>query len=253
MMMMTRVTKHAALLGLILLTSVAAFHNTATRRTSAQPQPPSLSKNRPLDHEDYPLRQLLFLSVEPPSDKQLEKSDDGINAVVPAEAEASSAYDDGDPRQALEQFGSLFSQVQAIFTEGSTWDSETLEEKTREFVRTYVSVFVPGIGYAATSLAVYVGSFAFVALGLALSGRGYDDVLAAVSGFQPLRELLEKADPSWGNTAIVLLLLEVLSPAILAISLALTPKTMDALRTNLDGWGWGEEGIDDRVAELLGK
>ena len=46
-----------------------------------------------------------------------------------------SKYDDGDPRQALEQFGSLFSKVQAIFLEGSSWDNDTLEAKTEEFVR----------------------------------------------------------------------------------------------------------------------
>ena len=164
-----------------------------------------------------------------------------------------SAYDDGDPRQALEQFGSLFNQVQVILTEGSNWDADELEDKTREFARTYVGVVVPGLGYVATSLAVYVTTFATIGAGLALSGRGYNDIIALSSGFEPLRDLLEKADPTWGNVAIALVFLEVLSPAIIALTLALTPKTMDALRTNLDDWGWGEEGIDERVAEMLGK
>jgi hypothetical protein len=168
-------------------------------------------------------------------------------------AKAPSAHEDGDPRQALEKFGSLFSQVQLIVTEGSTWDSEVLEDKTREFVTSYVGVVVPGLGYVATSIAVYVSSFAFIGVLLALSGRGYNDILAAADGIGPLRDLLEKADPTWGNAAIVLVALEVLSPAIIGVTLALTPKMMDALRTNLDGWGWGEEGIADRVAEIMGK
>jgi hypothetical protein len=195
--------------------------------------------------------QPLMSNTRPYSRLHVEPSLDDQSALE--DKKFVSAYDDGDPRQALEQFGSLFSQVQVILTEGSKWDSEELEDKTREFARTYVGVVVPGLGYVATSLAVYVTTFATIGAGLALSGRGYNDILAASSGFEPLRELLEKADPTWGNVAIALVFLELLSPAIIALTLALTPKTMDALRTNLDDWGWGEEGIDERVAEMLGK
>ena len=162
-----------------------------------------------------------------------------------------SQYNDGDPRQALEQFGSLFSQVQEIFLQGSNWDEETLEIKTEEFVRTYLRVFVPGIGYAATSFAVFGSSFASILLGLLVSGRGYADVLGAVSEIDFLRGLLEKADPAFGNAAIALLGCEVLSPVILAVTLALTPKTMDALQGKLNEWGWGEDDIDKRTAEIL--
>mmetsp|Transcript_15537 Transcript_15537/g.33638 ORF Transcript_15537/g.33638 Transcript_15537/m.33638 type:complete len:260 (-) Transcript_15537:845-1624(-) len=226
--------KQTILLGLILLTSVAAFGHTAARNL------------RPLSKSpQYPLHRL---HAEPSPDELGNKS-----TVTAASGTPPSAYDEGDPRQALEQFGSLFSQVQAILTEGDSWDSDELEDKTREFVRSYVGVVVPGVGYVATSVAVYASSFAFVRVALALSGRGYTDIVASVSGFEPLRDLLEKADPAWGNTAIALVILEILSPAIIAVTLALTPKTMDSLRTTLDGWGWGEEGINERVSEMLGK
>ena len=162
-----------------------------------------------------------------------------------------SKYDDGDPRQALEEFGSLFSLVQAILLEGSTWDSDTLEEKTQEFVRTYLRVFIPGVGYAATSLAVFGSTFVSFDLALATSGRGYADILAAVSDVEPLRALLEKADPAWGNVAIALIGCEIVSPVILAATLALTPKTIGALRTKLDELGWGEDDIGERAADIL--
>mmetsp|Transcript_9836 Transcript_9836/g.17912 ORF Transcript_9836/g.17912 Transcript_9836/m.17912 type:complete len:258 (-) Transcript_9836:150-923(-) len=255
--MMAR-AKQTVLLGLILLTPVAAFSfghtGTAAKAKALYIRP--LSKSPPYI---YPLHRLQ-LHAEPERSPSPEPSPDeqGNNKSAVETAAAStqkkpSAYDEGDPRQALEQFGSLFSQVQAILTEGSSWDSDELEEKTRELVRSYVDVVVPGLGYAATSLAVYAASFAFVGVVLALSGRGYTDILAAVSGFEPLRDLLEKADPTWGNAAIALVIIELLSPAIIAVTLALTPKTMDSLRTNLDAWGWGEEGIDERVSEMLGK
>lgn len=163
----------------------------------------------------------------------------------------TSKYEEGDPRRALEQFGSLFSQVQEIFVEGSSWDEDKLEQKTQEFVRTYLRVFVPGLSYAVTSLGVFASFFFSLLITLSISGRGYSDILGAVSSVEPLRNLLEKADPSWGNAAIALIGCEVLGPVILAITLALTPKTMDALQTKLAESGWGEENIEERAAEIL--
>jgi hypothetical protein len=227
--MMAR-AKQTCLLGLILLTSVAAFGHRST----------AASLLRPLNKSPYKYRHLLHAEPSP--------LDELGNNAAP-----SSAYDDGDPRQALEQFGSLFSQVQAIITEGSTWDSDKLEDKTEELVRTYLAVFIPGFSYTTAGLAVYAVTFAFFEVVLSASGRGYTDVLAAVSDIGPLRDLLEKADPAWGNAAIALAACELISPITIVVTLALTPKTMDVLRTNLDEWGWGEEDINKRVSELLGK
>jgi hypothetical protein len=201
-------------------------------------------------------RSLSRASKQDPSSlyQQLQPEEPTPSSESTGNSIAPSAYGEGDPRQALEQFGSLFSQMQVIVTEGNTWDSDKLEEKTREFVTTYVKVFVPGMGYVATSLAVYISSFAAVSIPLAVSGHGYEDLLALTSAYEPLRNFLaEKLDPTWGNLAITLVILEILSPAILAATLALSPKTTDVLRSNLDGWGWGEEGIDVRVSEILGK
>jgi hypothetical protein len=246
-MMMAR-AKQTWLLGVILLSSVAAFVGHPSNAASFLLQP-SLSKSS----FQYPRHHRLHAEPSPVDDAEepspVLDDDELIGSNI--NTKPSSAYDEGDPRQALEQFGSLFSQVQAILTEGSTWDSDRLEDKTQEFVRTYLGVFVPGIGYAATSFAVFAASFAFSLLALSISGRGYKDILAAVSDIGPLRDLLEKADPAWGNAAIALLACELLSPAILAVTLALTPKTMDALRANLDGWGWGEEDINKRVSDIL--
>jgi hypothetical protein len=245
-MMTARATK-TALLGLILLTSVDAFGGYSTATSSTLRLRPTMMSNSPSPYS-YPRQHRLYAA--PSSPEELENNKNSVEA----DATPASAYAEGDPRQALEQFGSLFEQVKVIFTEGRDWDSDKLEEKTREFVRTYVSVFVPGMGYVATSLAVYTSSALVVGTGLELSGRGYADVLAAAtaSGFEPLRVLLEKEDPSLGNVVIVLVLLELLTPVIVAATLALTPKTTEALRSNLDGWGWGEDGINDRVSEMLG-
>jgi len=194
-------------------------------------------------------RSFRVYAATPQADVEPPENDSNVNTSTVASS--PSKYDDGDPRQALEQFGSLFTLVQAIFSEGSTWDSDTLEENTREFVSTYLRVFVPGVGYAVTSFAVFGSAVSSFLLALAVSGRGYTDILAAVGGVEPLRNLLEKADPAWGNVAIALVGCEVLSPVILAVTLALTPKTMDALRAKLDELGWGEDDIDERVADIL--
>eukprot|EP00591_Stephanopyxis_turris_P001999 CAMPEP_0195524156 /NCGR_PEP_ID=MMETSP0794_2-20130614/23836_1 /TAXON_ID=515487 /ORGANISM="Stephanopyxis turris, Strain CCMP 815" /LENGTH=247 /DNA_ID=CAMNT_0040654323 /DNA_START=93 /DNA_END=836 /DNA_ORIENTATION=+ len=231
----------------LLLASAAAFGGLPSIRYSRTTTPLRRTlRNKSRPHKHHPQ----LHAVEPPSSSPAEPplllENDNKNTEAPL-----SKYDDGDPRQALEQFGSLFAQVQAIFVEGSSWDNDKLEAKTQEFVRTYIRVFVPGMGYAATSLAVFVSSFVFFMLALSISGRGYNDILAAVDGIGPLKDLLEKADPAWGNAAIALLGCELLGPVILAVTLALTPKTMDVLRSKLEEWGWGEDDIDERAAEIL--
>ena len=194
---------------------------------------------------------------QPKLNAQLPSSSSSSSSETPSSLEDNddvvAEINDDDPRKALEQFGSLFSQVQTILTEGNSWDSDTLQVKTEEFVRTYVRVFVPGMGYAITSWGVYLGTFFLLSISLAVSGRGYNDVLAAASAIQPLEDFLtNRIDPTWGNVGISLIGLEVLSPAILALTLALTPQTIRALRSNLDEAGWGENNVNDRVAELLG-
>lgn len=255
-MVMTARGKQTWLGLMILLASATAFvghpKSTTHQRTATSTQllrrtTSTLSKKIPYKYSR------LHAQTSPEDDELLLESDSNSNKNDEAPPMLSeSKYNDGDPRQALEQFGSLFSQVQGIITEGSTWDSDKLEEKTQEFVRTYIRVVVPGIGYAATSIAVYASSFLFLELVLAVSGRGYTDITAAVSGIGFLRDLLEKADPTWGNAAIALLGCEALAPLILAATLALTPKTMDVVRNQMDEWGWGEDDIDKRVSEIRG-
>ena len=172
-----------------------------------------------------------------------------LNALQ--DPEENITEDESDPRKALEQFGSLFTQVQEIATEGSSWDSETLETKTQEFVRTYLRIFVPGIGYALTSFTVLLSTFSLCLLVLNLSGRGYSDIIGAVSSIEPIRNVLEKADGTWGNIAIALVCCEILSPLILGVTLALTPRTMAILKEKLEESGWGEDNIEERAADIL--
>jgi hypothetical protein len=258
MAMMTTARGKQTWLGLmILLASATAFvgHHKSTTHQRVATSTLRLRRTTPTLMSQHKYLRLHAQPSPIDDDELLLESDSSSNNNKNDEATpmlSESKYDDGDPRQALEQFGSLFSQVQAIIMEGSTWDSDKLDEKTQEFVRTYIRVVVPGIGYAATSIAVYASSFLFLELVLAVSGRGYTDITAAVSGIGFLRDLLEKADPTWGNAAIALLGCEALAPVILAATLALTPKTMDIVRNQMDEWGWGEDDIDKRVSEIRG-
>jgi len=244
------VTQHCCLLGLLIFLSPAiAFvgHSYTSSCTGISLQRLSLRSNS----RTYPYYHRLHVKpVDEDNNGELniDKEAPSLPPLVLSE------FKDGDPRQALEQFGSLFSQVQAIVTEGNSWTSDELEAKTKDFVRTYIRVFVPGIGYAATSLAVFVSTFLFLNVALAISGHGLADLLAVatdnhIDSFRDL--LLTPAVEKWGNVAIALLGCELLSPVILAATLALTPKTMDLLRNQLEKWGWGENDIDRRASELL--
>lgn len=194
-------------------------------------------------------RSPLYATSEVDDDVNRDKTTDKIeDDIIPA---PSSKYNDGDPRQALEQFGSLFSLVQEIFTDGSTWSESQLESKTQQFIQTYLNIFVPGLSYAITSLGVFGTTFLSIILALSISGRGYTDIISIVDGIEPMKNLLEKANPTWGNVAIALIGCEVLGPVILGVTLAVTPKTMDVLQTKLDEAGWGEDDIEKRAADIL--
>jgi len=198
-------------------------------------------------------RSPLYATSEAEDKKQLaidgDRPTDNIDDdIIPV---PSSKYENGDPRQALEQFGSLFNLVQEIFTDGSTWSESQLETKTQQFIQTYLNIFVPGLSYAITSFGVFGTSFLSIILALSISGRGYTDILSIVDGIEPIRNLLEKANPTWGNVAIALIGCEVLGPVILGVTLAVTPKTMDVLQTKLDEAGWGEDDIEKRAADIL--
>lgn len=135
--------------------------------------------------------------------------------------------------------------------QGRSWDTDTLEAKAQDFAATYVRVLVPGLSYTATQLAVFVSAFAAVWGGLAASGVGYAGLVDLASGVAPLQHLLAQVDPAWGNTALALVLLELLSPLLIGASLALTPKTMGALRGQLEAWELDEVGMRQKVSEML--
>ena len=203
-------------------------------------------------HHHFSTRSPLFATSEADDDVILvddNSSNDNIeDDIIPV---SSSKYDEGDPRQALEQFGSLIKLVQEIFTDGSTWSESQLETKTQQFITTYLNIFVPGLSYAITSLGVFGTTFLSILFVLSISGRGYSDIISIVDDIEPIRDLLEKANPTWGNVAIALIGCEVLGPVILGVTLALTPKTMDVLQTKLDESGWGEDDIERRAADIL--
>ena len=235
---------------LLVVAVVLAIVGSASAFTSIGYQ---TTHKRSINRHHFSTRSPLFAISETEDDViavDNNSSNDDIdsNEIIPV---PSSKYENGDPRQALEQFGSLFTLVQEIFTDGSTWSESQLETKTQQFITTYLNIFIPGLSYAITSLGVFGTTFLSIIFGLSISGRGYTDILSIVDGIEPIRNLLEKANPTWGNVAIALIGCEVLGPVILGVTLALTPKTMDVLQTKLDEAGWGEDDIEKRAADIL--
>mmetsp|Transcript_15955 Transcript_15955/g.37027 ORF Transcript_15955/g.37027 Transcript_15955/m.37027 type:complete len:212 (-) Transcript_15955:280-915(-) len=163
----------------------------------------------------------------------------------------SSSSNKADPREALKNFGELYSQLGAIIKDGKTWEREELEVRAQEFAQTYVNVLVPSFAYTGTQFSVFASAWLFSLAGLWASGKGYVDVVAAVGGFSPLRDLLSKVDESWGNAAIALLIVEILSPLLIAASLAATPRVVEALEAKLDEWDLSEKGVSRRVSNFL--
>ena len=135
--------------------------------------------------------------------------------------------------------------------QGSSWDADTLEAKAQDFAGTYVRVLIPGISYTATQFALFAAAFVSAWTTLAVSGLGYTNLVELAGRIEPLQQLLERVDPAWGNTALSLLVLELMSPLLIGASLALTPKTVRAVTRQLEEWELDEAGMRNKVSELL--
>jgi len=135
--------------------------------------------------------------------------------------------------------------------QGSSWDADTLDAKAQDFAGTYVRVLIPGISYTATQFALFAAVFVSAWTTLAVSGLGYTNLVDFAGKIEPLQNLLERVDPAWGNTALSLLVLELLSPLLVGASLALTPKTVRAVTRQLEDWELDEAGMRRKVSELL--
>jgi hypothetical protein len=59
----------------------------------------------------------------------------------------------------------------------------------------------------------------------------------AAQGIPPVASALEQIDPSLGNAAIALLIVELLGPALIAIALAAAPRASASLKEQLNAWG----------------
>ena len=141
-----------------------------------------------------------------------------------------------DPRKAVEELGGLLEQIKVLWTESASWSAGERVERRRELINTYVRVFAPALAFSGTQVAISLGAFLTVLLGLQLGGRGYADVYRLSGALPPLRSALEQLDPAWGNAAIALLAVELSAPLLIAATLAATPAATANLQAQLTEW-----------------
>lgn len=155
------------------------------------------------------------------------------------------------PQNAMAEFGPLLEQVKLVWTEGSTWTVEEREQRRRDILEKYVQVFAPALAFSAAQLGLTISLFITVLLALNISGRGFNDLSDALSGLPLLGNLLDKVDPSWGNAAIALVIVEVSAPILIPIAVAVTPGIATSLNTQLEAWGLDAEGLNERIKKVL--
>ena len=158
-----------------------------------------------------------------------------------------------DPRKAVEELGGLLEQIKVLWTESASWSADERVERRRELINTYVRVFAPALAFSGTQVAISLGAFLTVLLGLQLGGRGYADVYRLSGALPPLRSALEQLDPAWGNAAIALLAVELSAPLLIAATLAATPAATANLQAQLTEWNLDAEGLNARIEEVLEK
>lgn len=157
-----------------------------------------------------------------------------------------------DPKKAIAELGELTQQIQLVWTEGSTWTPEKRMERRRDIVERYVRVFAPAVAFSGVQLLLTFGLLGFVLLVLTVSGRGYADVANLLAGVPLLGDAVAKVDPSWGNIAVALAIVEVTAPVLLLpLSLIATPAATQALQTQLTELGLDADGLNKRIEEVL--
>lgn len=174
-----------------------------------------------------------------------------VIACVGPSADAGGKAEALDPRDALKELGSLLEQVKLVWTEGGGWSPEERAERRRELVTTYVRVFAPAVAFSGVQLGVSLGTFGTVLVLLQSSGRGYPDLLNLSQGVPLLDSALGKIDPSLGNGAIALLVVEVLAPLLIGISLAAAPSATQSLQQWLEARDLDADGINARIEKVL--
>lgn len=155
------------------------------------------------------------------------------------------------PQNAIAELGPLLEQVKLVWTEGSTWSPAEREQRRRDIIEKYVRVFAPALSFSAAQLGLSIGVFLTVLIALNVSGRGFTDLSAAFTNLPLFGDLLEKVDPSWGNAAIALVVVEVMAPLLLPVALALTPGMTASLQSQLEAWGLDAEGLNARIEKVL--
>lgn len=123
--------------------------------------------------------------------------------------------------------------------------------RRRAIVESYVRVFAPALAFSATQLGLTLAAFFSILLALGISGRGFADVENLAAGLPLLPGLLDKVDPSWGNAAIALVLVEVLAPFLLPVAVAASPPVATALQAKLESWGLDADGLNARIEKVL--
>jgi hypothetical protein len=71
-------------------------------------------------------------------------------------------------------------------------------------------------------------------------------------GIPFIASALEQVDPSLGNAAIALLIVELLGPALLAIALASAPRASASLKEQLNVWGLPDKLLPPQLDSTTG-
>ena len=159
-----------------------------------------------------------------------------------------------DPKDALAELPKLMEQIQVLWTEGKTWGAEERAERRRSIVNSYVRVFAPALALSGVQLGLSLGSFALVLLVLNVSGLGYAQIVDLVADVPLIGGAVSSIDPSWGNAAISLAVVEVINvPLLLPLAATATPAATDALSAKLTEWGFDAEGLNAKIEAVLEK
>jgi hypothetical protein len=138
-------------------------------------------------------------------------------------------------------------------TEYKSCTDKTERRKLRlEILEIYTNFAVPSLSLAFGTFVSFPGAFVLIFIALQASGRGLPDLKALFASVPFVADALSHIDPSLGNAAVTAVLVELLSPVLILLAVAIKGRLEAQLREQLPRWGLDADGLASRIDALAG-
>ncbi len=156
------------------------------------------------------------------------------------------------PQAAASTFEIMNKFAQKLSEYKACTDSGKRRELRLEILELYTEFAIPSLSLAIGTIITFPGAFAFFFVALQASGRGLADIQALFAPVPFAADALSHIDPSLGTAAIAAVAVELVSPLLILLAVAIKGSVEAALRERLPQLGLDASGMAKRLDALAG-